>query len=249
MLSYWILRDRNDAPIGLVKTDGDRVLLTINDADGLDFTLFSAVAETPVKPYRETTFPGAVALLGMQNGVLYAFAASPDAQARQTYLDRLSRIRTIETEPTPPQKPPEIPQEPPSEEPQKSEGFPDVSDTARATGALFEQLRRADAFYERFAQFTPPVADAMVQKEDTPSEEPHGIDLLPQLFPSARWRYVDGADVLGHYEGEYRYPNGARVRILAGRGKSAPRPPRTLVGFTRFVRAPDGTGYWLRFMQ
>ena len=73
-----------------------------------------------------------------------------------------------------------------------------------------------------------------------------GIDLFAQEYPGARWRYVDGTDVLAHYEGTWRQPNGQMLHILAVRGRAAPRPPRALYGFTRFLRDRDGTGYWLR---
>ena len=85
----------------------------------------------------------------------------------------------------------------------------------------------------------------MVQKEDIEAKD-GGIDLFREAFPGARWRYVDGADILPHYEGTWRQPNGGTVHILAVRGRAAPRPPRALWGFTRYLRDRDGTGYWLR---
>ena len=86
--------------------------------------------------------------------------------------------------------------------------------------------------------------DNLVQKVD--NQEGNGIDLFAQEYPGARWRYVDGADVLPHYEGVWRQPGGQTMHILAVRGRAAPRPPRALFGFTRFLRDRDGTGYWLR---
>ena len=41
-------------------------------------------------------------------------------------------------------------------------------------------------------------------------------------------------------------PNGAKTRILAVRGHAAPRPPRALYDFTRFLRGADGSGYWIK---
>ena len=94
-------------------------------------------------------------------------------------------------------------------------------------------------------QKEPSDVDNLVQKEDN-ADAQAGIDLFPETFPGARWRYVDGTDVLGHYEGVYRQPNGVNLHILAVRGRAAPCPPRILTGFTRFLRAEDGTGYWIK---
>ena len=251
MLSYWILRDAADQPIGLVRVDGDCVLLTASADAPTDFRLFSDDADTPVAPNREMRFAHAVALLGLRNGEAVAFAASPQAQPRSVYQARMSQIHTI-IEPDPETdrggQPPDVPPEPDSVPAAETQTFSDVSETARATEAFSLMLKRAEAFYARFETFHPAAADRLVQKEDNEQEEARGIDLLPQMFPGARWRYVQGKDLLGHYEGTYRCPNGESVRILAVHGKYAPRPPRTLIGFTRFVRSPDGTGYWLRFL-
>lgn len=259
MLSYWILRDLRDTPIGLVRTDGDRVLLTTTVP--MTYRLFSDGADAPVVPCEETCFAGAAALLGVKEGELQAFALSPAAQSLDVYRKRLSQIYTNEAQPQPPNPAPIPPDPPPQpkapaedtsapeeETPAQAQAFSDISDTARETEAFSLQLRRAEAFFARFEQMHPPAVDNLVQKEDNSTRAPMGVDPFGQLFPGARWRYVDGKDMLAHYEGEYRTPGGERMRILAVRGKYAPRPPRTLAGFTRFVRAPDGTGYWLRFL-
>ena len=133
-------------------------------------------------------------------------------------------------------------------EPAVSEGesLPDTVDDSAERAAQFSLLlEHASAFYAQFD--TPSVAnvDNMVQKEDN-SENAGGIDLFPQAFARARWRYVDGADILPHYEGLWIGPNGERVRILAVRGRAAPRPPRALPGFTRYLMGSDGQGYWIR---
>ena len=117
-----------------------------------------------------------------------------------------------------------------------------VSDSARETQAFSLLLQRAEAFY---AAYDGDSLDDMVQKEDI-SMEAVGIDLFAQEFPGARWRYIDGTDVLPHYEGTWKQPNGPTLHILAVRGHAAPRPPRSLFGFTRYLRDQDGTGYWLR---
>lgn len=272
MLSYWILRDRSGASLGLVRVENDRVVLRLKTPVGWTFTLFSETEAVPVVPDAETRLIGARAVLGTENGSVTCFAAAPDAGPLARYRERLSRIRT-KPEPTP-QIPPEpdppaAPTAPKAEDPSRKstknaeepaqkadqpetltqnstiESPPSVTETARETEAFSLLLRRADAFYARWATQTPSNVDNMVQKEDNLEEE-RGIDLFGQTFPGARWRYVEGADVLGHFEGVYRQPNGVNLHILAVRGRAAPCPPRTLTGFTRFLRAEDGTGYWIK---
>ena len=187
MLSYWILRDPSGKPNGLVRVENDRVLLTCRTPLAAEFRLFSETADTPILPDRETQCGGAVALLGMQNGTPVAFAASAHAQPLSVYRARMSQIYTIEvSEPVKEPAP-----APPAQKPENSPvplvqaedaGFSDVSDTARATEAFTQMLKRAEAFYARF-ETCHPAAEPLVQKEDS---KERGIDLLPQLFPGAR---------------------------------------------------------------
>lgn len=247
MLSYWILRDETDAPIGLVRVEDDRVTLQPTAAISCDWRLFSETDDVPAAPFTAVRLAGAAALLGTKDGKLAAFAAAPDAKPAAAYLGRLSRIRTIE-EPAKPVEPPMEALESQDDAEEEPTPLPDVSDTARDTEAFSQLLRCAEAFYARFADDRPPIVDNLVQKEDNPEPRTGGINLFPQAFPGARWRYVQAKDLLAHYEGEYREPGGERVRILAVRGKRAPCPPRTLRGFTRYLRAFDGTGYWIRIL-
>lgn len=251
MLSYWILRSQNDAPIGLVRVENDRILLQPRTAEDCAYRLFSDTSDMSVTPFSEVRFQNAEALIGVQNGSPCAFAAAPGAKPLSAYLARMSHIRTMQEEPELPQTDPESAPDAPAEPlPKRKEPtvLPDVSDTAREAEAFAVLLRRANDFYERFEQIHLPNVDNLVQKEDNSNEDGRGIDLFPGVFPGARWRYVDGERFVGHYEGIYRYPNGERIKILAVHGKCAPRPPRTLTGFTRFLRAYDGTGYWLRLL-
>jgi hypothetical protein len=119
-----------------------------------------------------------------------------------------------------------------------------IADTARETESFTQLLKRAEAFYAAYEGDGN--VDNSVQKEDNSAELPRGITLFPQEYPGARWRYIEGADVLPHYEGTWKQPNGQTLHILAVRGRAAPRPPRALLGFTRYLRDRDGTGYWLR---
>ena len=251
MLSYWILRSQSDAPIGLVRVDNDRVLLQPRTTEDCVYRLFSDASDLPVTPFSEVRFQNAEALVGTKNGLPYAFAAAPGAKPPPAYLARMSQIRTIQEETELPQTDPESAADAPeASQPEQEEPLvlPDVSDTAREAEAFALLLRKANDFYARFEQIHLPNVDNLVQKEDNSKESDRGIDLFPSVFPGARWRYVDGERFVGHYEGVYRYPNGERIKILAVHGKCAPRPPRTLTGFTRFLRACDGTGYWLRLL-
>ena len=148
-------------------------------------------------------------------------------------------------EPEAPQtsEPPEIL---PSESPEDT--MPETADESAQRAAQFSLLlSRAESFYSRFEQPPAVPVDNSVQKEDnSPCADAVGIDLFPQAFPRAHWRYVDGADILPHYEGLWIAPNGVKTRILAVRGHAAPRPPRALYDFTRFLRGADGSGYWIK---
>ena len=234
-----------------------RVLLTLNAPLPGAFTLFSDSASVSVTPGSETRFKNPLALLGVGEGGPTCFAAAPDAPPLAHFLDRMSHICTKTEDPPP--EPVDLSQnstieaEEPAEPPAKTEESADelsqnstieveepadsVSDTAHATAEFALLLERADAFYAQFE-------NDMVQKEDT--EVNGGIDLFPQQFPGARWRYVSGAGVTAHYEGTWRSERGETLRILAVRGRAAPRPPRTLPGFTRYLRDRDGFGYWVR---
>ena len=277
MLSYWILRDRKNAPVGLVRAEDDRVMLQLKKPFGEQtFTLFSETDAVALEPGTETRLIGALAVLGTENGRVTCFAAAQNAGPLARYQKMLSQIYTkAETQPPESRKPeseqPSVDARPfelsrkstieaaesvesVASEPEKPNDLsqnstiaepPSVTETARETEEFSLLLRRADDFFGRYARQTPSDVDNMVQKEDK-SEETNGIDLFPQAFPGARWRYVDGTDVLGHYEGVFRQANGTNLHVLAVRGRAAPCPPRMLTGFTRYLRAPDGTGYWIK---
>ena len=275
MLRYWILRRPDGTPAGLVRAENDRALLTLNAPVEGRFTLFSASDAMPVTPQCEVRLSHPCALLGTDGDRVTCFAAAPDADPLSCYLDRLSRNCTNKSEnaaepaadPATSEEPvpvlddlsqnntmvseegTEIPDEseepvsilshdgPVTEQPEPNS----ISDTAHDTAEFALLLQRADAFYARFDSLD---ASNMVQKEDIRSEG--GIDLFPQQFPGARWRYVDGADVASHYVGTWRSERGDSLRILAVRGRAAPRPPRTLSGFTTYLRGRDGLGYWVK---
>ena len=261
MLSYWILRRPGGAPAGLVRVRNDcATLLPTGQIAGV-FTLFSADEAVPIVPESETVLPGAEAVLGVEAGEITCFASAQGAKPASVYRNRISQIYTNKEKPAPqtsePLPNPDISQnstietEENQEEPEKQSQIdtieaeqPDsILETAQETESFSLLLNRAEAFYAGYEE-TDPTGD-MVQKEDIEAKD-GGIDLFREAFPGARWRYVDGADILPHYEGTWRQPNGGTVHILAVRGRAAPRPPRALWGFTRYLRDRDGTGYWLR---
>lgn len=262
MLCYWIVRLPDGSPAGLIRVQNDRVRLSLSAPVRGSFTLFSKTGAVPLVPESETRLPYPEALLGMDGDRVTCFAAAEHAAPLCEYRKRLSRLCTIHEKepvqkPVPPVNEPFLShaevKDPPS--PPESEANPDdishfsrisvdsVSDTAREAQAFSLLLQRAEAFYTAYEG--DPTND-MVQKKDSTVDASGGIDLFSQEFPGARWRYVDGTDVLPHYEGTWKQPNGPTLHILAVRGHAAPRPPRSLLGFTRYLRDRDGTGYWLR---
>ncbi len=261
MLCYWILRLTDGSPAGLIRVQNDRVRLSLSVPVEGRFTLFSETGAVPIVPESETVLPCPEALVGTDGDRVTCFAAAEHAAPLAAYRKRLSRLYTIHEHKTVPERvsstdepnlshiETSVPSDPPdSETPQSNMSHFDrasvdsVSDSAWEAQAFSLLLQRAEAFY---AAYEGDPADDMVQNKDM-ATEPGGIDLFSQEFPGARWRYVDGTDVLPHYEGTWKQPNGPTLHILAVRGHAAPRPPRSLLGFTRYLRDRDGTGYWLR---
>ena len=250
MLSYWIVRDRNERPIGLARCEGDRVFLKLNAPLDANWFLLSNDAAVCIRPSEDAVLCGAFAVLGMREDRPVAFAAAPAAPSLARCRAILSRFYTMqadapaEPEPVLPASEPPAPEpEPvgPQPEPIESEAPQAPDSGAPSTGS------GPESFYARVEQPPAVPVDNLVQKEDnSPCANAVGIDLFPQAFPRAHWRYVDGADILPHYEGLWIAPNGAKTRILAVRGHAAPRPPRALYDFTRFLRGADGSGYWIK---
>ena len=262
MLCYWILRRPDGSAVGLVRVQNDRVTLKLTAPTDGSFTLFSETSAVPILPESETELPGAQALLGTDGDRVTCFAAAETAAPMSVYCNRLSQNNTIETkgaaaavgsaihEPNISQEDGgkvQINQKPAEQEDDISHNSTrltdSVTDSSQKVQAFSVLLQRSGTFFEAFEENA---VDNTVQKEDSKADVPVGIDLFSQEYPGARWRYVEGTDVLPHYEGTWSQPNGQTLHILAVRGYAAPRPPRALLGFTRFLRDRDGTGYWLR---
>ena len=262
MLCYWILRRPDGSPAGLVRVQNDRVRLSLSAPVGGDFTLFSKTAAVPIVPDSETALPRPEAVLGTDGDRVTCFAAADPAAPVSSYYSRLSHICTIKKKTPASASSAEQSASYSSHISAKSaENRPEtdritedmshintmqtnsISESARDAQMFSLLLQRAESFY---AAYEGNSTDDMVQNKDIPVPETGGIDLFSQEYPGARWRYVEGADVLPHYEGTWKQPNGPTLHLLAVRGYAAPRPPRTLLGFTRFLRDRDGTGYWLR---
>lgn len=250
MLRYWIARRPDGTPAGLVRIENDRVRFTPTAPIEGRFWLFSGTEAVPVVPDAEVSLPGAVALLGMHEGQETCCAAADAATPLEDFRKMLSQICTKnEPEKNPVQNETNISHGWPEDAAEPAEAADtvslnstietdppaDIDETARDTAEFSLLLRHAEAFYNAYE------SPYMVQNRDNSG----GIDLFPQTFPGATWRYTDGLDVLPHYEGTWRGPGGT-LQILAVKGRAAPRPPRALVGFTRYLRGSDGAGYWIR---
>lgn len=120
---------------------------------------------------------------------------------------------------SPPQSPPAQPQQaPPVQRPNSA--------------ALLEILQKA-------AELFPP---EQPQPAPTPPPNDTVLNPFPQAFPFSRWRRVEypGTDRC-YLEGEARH-KGIDYVIHALPGDRRSPPP----GYTRFLRARDGSGFWVR---
>ncbi|MFR3907674.1 MAG: hypothetical protein ACLTYI_09285, partial [Christensenellales bacterium] len=89
----------------------------------------------------------------------------------------------------------------------------------------------------------------MGRQSAPPKEEPadrneDAVNPFPEAFPFSRWKRISYPGTDRYYlEGEARM-QGATYRIHALPGEY--RPGRRPKGFDRFLRARDGSGYWVR---
>ena len=127
MLSYWIVRDRNERPIGLARCEGDRVFLKLNAPLDANWFLLSDDAAVRIRPPEDAVLCGAFAVLGMREDRPVAFAAAPAAPSLARCRAVLSRFYTMQVDPAPQPDPIEEAPEPnvPEAEPNESEAEPD----------------------------------------------------------------------------------------------------------------------------
>ena len=106
--------------------------------------------------------------------------------------------------------------------------------------ALLEILQRAAELFPKDMggrQSAPQKADEAYGNEDA-------VNPFPEAFPFSRWKRISYPGTDRYYlEGEARM-QGATYRIHALPGEY--RPGRRPKGFDRFLRARDGSGYWVR---
>ncbi|MEA4970301.1 MAG: hypothetical protein VB051_07180 [Candidatus Pelethousia sp.] len=163
--------------------------------------------------------------------------------------------------PSPPPEPkPEPPPEPKSEpEPEtqtKANAQPAQTGPAQQTcGAGRAESRRPQseallAALQKAQELFHGAAPAPAKtKQPAPAPEPAAIpNPFPRTFPQSSWRRVNYPGALGHYLcGEGTSRSGAYT-VYALPGEYAPVPPRGK-GFDKFVRASDGSGYWVRIVR
>lgn len=105
--------------------------------------------------------------------------------------------------------------------------------------ALLEILQRAAELFpqDMGRQSAPPKEEPADRNEDA-------VNPFPEAFPFSRWKRISYPGTDRYYlEGEARM-QGATYRIHALPGEY--RPGRRPKGFDRFLRARDGSGYWVR---
>lgn len=108
--------------------------------------------------------------------------------------------------------------------------------------ALDEILKKADELFR-------PLDVQLAASNPQPAAENAVYNPFPDAFPTSRWKKVNYPGTNRFYlEGEMEQ-NGIRMVLHALPGEYAPVPPMRRRGFTRFFRAMDGNGYWVRVQK
>lgn len=123
--------------------------------------------------------------------------------------------------------------------PDKAEGPGQPMGRAPQSRALLEILQKAAELFPADAAEVLPPQDG----EGTEGRE-DAVNPFPEAFPFSRWRRVAYPGTDRYYlEGEARIQGGSyRIHALPGEYRPGKRPR----GFDRFLRARDGSGYWVR---
>ena len=105
--------------------------------------------------------------------------------------------------------------------------------------ALLDILQRAQAL------FAPQESQAASVSSQTPAPKPIS-NPFPRAFPQSAWKRVEYPGRPGHYLVGEGVGRGGPYTVYALPGVYAPvsRQP----GFGRFLRAADGSGYWVRIV-
>ncbi|MCE5234812.1 MAG: hypothetical protein LLF87_01990 [Eubacteriales bacterium] len=113
---------------------------------------------------------------------------------------------------------------------------------AQSPRALDEILKKADELFR-------PLDAQFALGADAPAAENAVYNPFPDAFPASRWKKVNYPGTSRFYlEGETEQ-NGVKLLLHALPGEYAPVPPMRRRGFTRFLRAADGSGYWVRVQR
>lgn len=127
------------------------------------------------------------------------------------------------------------PADAPPEQPSQAEPAP----SRQQSPALLDILQRAQAL------FAPQESQAAPASSQTPAPKPIS-NPFPRAFPQSAWKRMEYPGRPGHYlVGEGMGRGGAyTVYALPGAYSPVSRQP----GFGRFLRAADGSGYWIRIV-
>lgn len=113
---------------------------------------------------------------------------------------------------------------------------------AEGPRALDEILKKADELFR-------PLDAQFALGADAPADENAVYNPFPDAFPASHWKKVNYPGTSRFYlEGETEQ-NGVKLLLHALPGEYAPVPPMRRRGFTRFLRAADGSGYWVRVQR
>lgn len=127
------------------------------------------------------------------------------------------------------------PADAPPEQPSQAEPAP----SRQQSPALLDILQRAQAL------FAPQESQAASVSSQTPAPKPIS-NPFPRAFPQSAWKRVEYPGRPGHYLVGEGVGRGGPYTVYALPGVYAPvsRQP----GFGRFLRAADGSGYWVRIV-
>ena len=105
--------------------------------------------------------------------------------------------------------------------------------------------RHLDILQRAQALFAPPESQAASVSSQTPAPKPIS-NPFPRAFPQSAWKRVEYPGRPGHYLVGEGVGRGGPYTVYALPGVYAPvsRQP----GFGRFLRAADGSGYWVRIV-